>query len=130
MAQLLVLVIHDLSKVDEVVHYWVEQGVSGMTLIDTRGWTQHVDRSDYRDDLPLFPSLRKLVESTEDINRMVMSVVPDTFDVDELVSRTEEILGPLRDPETGILFVLPVSNVYGLQPGREAGPADDFPPVA
>lgn len=115
MAKLLVLVIHDLSKVDDVVRFWVEQGVSGMTLIDTRGWTQHVGKSDIRDDLPLFPSLRSLMESTEELNRTVLSVVPDAFDVTELVERTEAILGPLDDPETGILFVLPVLSVYGLQ---------------
>jgi hypothetical protein len=115
MAKLLVLVIHDLSKVDQVVRDWVEQGVAGMTLIGTRGWTQHIGDSDFRDDLPLFPSLRSLLESTEELNRMIMSVVPENFDMQILVERTESILGSLDDPETGILFVLPVLEVYGLK---------------
>ncbi len=115
MAKLLVLVIHDLSKVDQVVRDWVEQGVSGMTLFDTRGWTQHIGDSDIRDDLPLFPSLRSILESTEELNRMIMSVVPEEFDVEALVRKTEAVMGSLDDPETGILFVLPVLAVYGLK---------------
>jgi len=37
-----------------------------------------------------------------------------------LIRATERVLGPLDDPGTGILFVVPVVRVAGLQPRRQA----------
>jgi hypothetical protein len=40
--------------------------------------------------------------------------VPDGFDVEALVAVTEKITGTLDEPNTGILFTLPVTRVWGL----------------
>lgn len=39
--------------------------------------------------------------------------------VDRLVKITQEILGDLDKPNTGVLFVLPVSRVVGLHGAKE-----------
>ena len=67
-----------------------------------------------RDDLPLMPSLRKLLETEEYNHRTIFSVVPDEFDVDDLVRRTEALVGDFDQPDSGFLFVVPVSRVRGL----------------
>jgi hypothetical protein len=57
----------------------------------------------------------------EAASRTVFSVVPDDFDVDRLVQSAEAVIGSLDDDHSGILFVVPVSRVVGLQ-DRSNGP--------
>jgi nitrogen regulatory protein PII len=120
MPQLVSLVLHDMDKVDDVLHAWLESGVPGLTLLDSSGLSHHVGRAGLRDDLPVFPSLRSMLESTEAHNRLLFTVVGDDFDLEGLIRRTERVTGSLDHPGTGILFVVPVTRVLGLQPGRPA----------
>jgi nitrogen regulatory protein PII len=121
MSQLIVLVIHDPAQVDDVIHAWVEAGVGGLTIFDSSGLAQRVQGPAIRDDLPLFPSLRSVMRGQEAASRTVFSVVPDDFDVDRLVQSAEAVIGSLDDDHSGILFVVPVSRVVGLQ-DRSNGP--------
>ena len=73
------------------------------------------ERQAHKDDLPLMPSLRALIEQEEFNHRTVFSVVSDDLDLDELIRRTEAVVGSFDDPLTGILFVLPVLKVRGLR---------------
>jgi nitrogen regulatory protein P-II 1 len=115
MPQLVSLVVHDCGMCDELVHAWVEAGVTGLTLLDSSGLSQHLQREGIADDIPLFPSVRRLLKETEQTSRTVFSVVDDEFDLDRLVAVTERVLGRLSEPETGILFVTPVTRVVGLR---------------
>lgn len=126
MPLLVSLVIHDPGRADEIVRAWLEAGVTGMTLLDSGGLGRHMREHELRDDLPLFPSLRKVLEGEEHHSRLLFSVVPDDFNVDRLVEATERVLGPLDRPDSGILFVLPVVRAVGLQPYRR-GSADAEP---
>lgn len=119
MPKLVYLVIQDPSKVDEVICAWVEAGVSGLTVFDSSGWTNRSYEQGARDDLPLFPSLRMMLRGHEQHNRTIFSVVPDAFDLDALIKLTVDIVGELDAPDTGILFVLPLERVVGLQPPKK-----------
>jgi nitrogen regulatory protein P-II 1 len=118
MPNLIGLVIHDVDKVDGVLHAWLEVGISGVTLLDTSGLSHHMQQAGLRDDLPVFPSIRRMLESTELHNRLLFTIVPDDFNVDSLIRETEAVLGELTRPGTGILFILPVARAVGLQPRR------------
>lgn len=125
MPQLVSLVVHDPGRADEIVRAWLGAGVTGMTLLDSSGLGRHLRERDLRDDLPLFPSLRKVLEGEERHSRLLFSVVPDDFDIDRLIEATERVLGPLDCPDSGILFVVPVVRAVGLQPyRREAADAE------
>jgi len=67
-----------------------------------------------REDLPLMPSLEDLIETPERFNRTLMTLVENDEMIDHVVEATEEVVGKLDDPNTGILAVLPLSRVYGL----------------
>jgi hypothetical protein len=119
MAELVVLVIDDSNLVDEVVHAWLEVGVAGATLLDSAGLGHLLSQGGPRDDLPIIPSLASLLRAREETNRTLFTLVPDGFDVDALIAATERILGPLDNPDTGILFTLPVLRTRGLHRRRE-----------
>ncbi|MCL4302552.1 MAG: hypothetical protein KJ077_43080 [Anaerolineae bacterium] len=114
MTQLVVLVLDDPDKTEEVLAAWVTVGVSGATILDSSGLSHEFGRRALRDDLPLFPSLEDLLRSREEPHRTLFAVVPDGFDIDALVAATEEITGVFDEPDTGILFVIPVIQAWGL----------------
>lgn len=118
MPQMAILVIDDPAQVDAVVRSWIEAGISGLTILDSSGWASMMEDVGLLDDVPLFPSTRSILRGREATNRTIFSVIPDDFEIDRLVAKTEEHLGPLDQPHTGILIVLPITKVVGLQPRR------------
>jgi hypothetical protein len=113
MADLVVLVLNDPEKTDEVLAAWVDAGVSGATILNSTGLARHMDGFGARDDLPLIPSLSSLLRAQETAHRTMFVLVPDGFNIDNLIAATEAEIGRLEEPHTGILFVVPVSRVVG-----------------
>lgn len=115
MPELVILVLDDSSKFNDVITAWIKVGVPGLTLIDSAGFGHALNHMEEgaRNDLPLLPSFASLLRVREDPSRMLFSVVPDGFPVDTLIEATENITGPLTEPDTGILFTLPVTRVRG-----------------
>ncbi|MBI1880162.1 MAG: hypothetical protein HYR94_18405 [Chloroflexi bacterium] len=118
MPELVALVLNDADKTDEVLAAWLAVGVPGTTILDSTGLGHRMGKPGIRDDLPLFPSLEDILRSREEQHRTLFAVVPDGFDMEALVTATEKITGPLEEPDTGILFVVPVTRAWGLHRGR------------
>src|SRR5574342_309385 len=108
MAELVVLVLDNPAQTGDVLDAWLAAGVSGVTILHSTGLTHHVGKRGVRDDLPLIPSLTDILRGREEPHRTLFAVVSDGFDVEALVNATEKITGPLDEPNTGILFVVPV----------------------
>ena len=120
MPKLVVAVVLDIGICHDVVRVWEEAGVTGATILDSIGM-RHLMKQARRDDLPLMPSLRSLLESEEYNHRTILSVVPDGFDVDGLIRRTEALVGNFDDDDSGFLFVVPVLQARGLGRPKPGG---------
>lgn len=111
------VVMSNMQKCHDVLTAWDKLGVSGVTVLESVGMHKIKQLRAQRDDLPLFPSLRHLVESEEYHHRTVFVVVDDDFDLDGLITATERAVGGSFDaPDTGILFVVPVTRALGMRP--------------
>jgi nitrogen regulatory protein PII len=108
-----ILILNDVDLLNEVLRAWEEVGIRGVTVLRSTGLGR-IGTALYRDDAPLFPSLRELLEHEEMHHFTLMSVV-DSRLVDAIIAVTERITGPLAHPNTGMLFTLPVSRVVGGQ---------------
>ena len=117
MPSLIVVVVTDMQVCHDVIRVWEEAGVPGATILDSMGMRHLQRRHTHRDDLPLMPSLRSMLEQEEYNHRTVFSVVPDGFDLDDLIRRTEELVGDFEAEHTGLIFVVPVLQVRGLRRG-------------
>jgi nitrogen regulatory protein P-II 1 len=113
--KLIVAIVTEMQVCHDVIRVWEEAGVPGATILDSLGMRHLQERQAQRDDLPLMPSLRAMLEQEEFNHRTVFSVVPDEFDVEDLIRRTEELVGDFEAPHTGLLFVVPVLTVRGLR---------------
>ena len=107
-------VLHDPDRLKEILNVWHETGVSGITILPSTGLKRFQESYVFRDDIPLMPDLENLVEQKEVLNRTLITIVPSEEMVDKVVAATQALVGNLNSPNTGILAVLPITKVYGL----------------
>ena len=112
MNSMVIFVLDDVDQCKDVLDAWEAAGISGVTILESSGLGR-VRQSGMRDDLPLMPSLSDLFKRAETRHRTLFTVVKDQAKIDALVEATQSVVGDLEQPNTGFLFVLPVSQVYG-----------------
>ena len=109
--QLLVCVINDPSKVDEILEAFLEMGITGATIIDSFGMGCQLVQ-----DVPIFAGFRNLLSGSSQYNKTIFSVIDDEEKLREAVRTVENIVGNLKSPSSGIIFTIPVNFVKGLKP--------------
>jgi nitrogen regulatory protein PII len=109
---LIVFVLNDPNQCGNLLDAWEDAGIRGVTILESSGLGR-VRRAGMRDDLPLMPSLLNLLKLEETQHRTLFSVVKSQQQIDAVVDATESVVGDLETEDTGILFVLPVAQVYG-----------------
>lgn len=114
MPTMIILVLDDISKLDDVMLAWRKAGSRGITILESSGAARLLARSGARDDLPLFPGLRSLAAHQEIHHRTLFTVLDDTVDLDAFFDATERITGKLDEPNTGVMVALPVLMGRGL----------------
>jgi nitrogen regulatory protein PII len=116
--RLLIAVIHDPAKLDEVLSGFLELGITGATVLQSEGMGSVLSQ-----EIPIFAGLQTLVAGARPQNRLVFSVIPET-QVEPAVALLQDVCGGLDSPGTGIAFTLPVDGVFGLAPelGGEGSP--------
>jgi hypothetical protein len=114
MNSLILFVLHDPTLLRDILTAWEKTGVLGITILPSSGLHRLDEIINMRDDIPLIPSLEDLVGEEEILNRTIFTIVDNDTLIDRLVDVTQEIVGNLDSPNTGILCVIPLSKVYGL----------------
>ena len=114
---LILFVLHNADKCDDLLDAWEETGVGGITILHSTGLGR-VRGGVLWDDLPLVPSLESLMEHEESFSRTLFTVVESESMVEQIVAVTQKTIGDLSLPNTGLLVVLPVVQAYGLQKQR------------
>lgn len=117
--QLLVLVLVDASRLAAVLNAWQEAGIPAATVLPSLGMR--------RAHGPL-SALWPLEQAAQ---RTLMAVVDDEEIVKRATRATVDIVGDFANPNTGILFAMPVHSALGLEkrppPKRKAEPEEQEP---
>lgn len=106
--KLMVIIVDQPDLVDEVVTGFLDIGVRGATIIESRGMGQIV-----RQDMPIFAGLASLFPETTG-SRMIISVMPADL-VDRVTELVDEIGSQFGQPNTAICFTLPVESFRGIR---------------
>ena len=109
--QLLIAVINEEEKLDEILSGLVELGVTGATIINSEGMGRVLSH-----DIPIFAGLGTLASRSRPQNQTIFSVIREEEKVAAVIDLLREICGDLEDPATGIVFTVPVNRVVGLAP--------------
>ena len=116
--RLLVAVVHDPERLDEILSGFIEIGITGATVLTSEGMGSVLSQ-----DIPIFAGLQTLVSGSRPQNRLILSVIAED-QVEPAVELLQDVSGNLDEPATGIAFTLPVDAVFGLAPqlGGESSP--------
>jgi hypothetical protein len=112
MPNVIFVVSPDLETCQDLLRAWQTVGVPTATILDSMG--VHEIKQQGRDDLPLFPSMRTLF-AHETPQRTMFAVVGDEVDIERVIAVSEQAAGSFDAPNSGILFVMPVTHVRGLR---------------
>ncbi len=113
MSYLVVFVLDNPDLCQDVLDAWESAGVKGITILESTG-IGRVRKNGLRDDLSLMPNLADLFRSTETHNRTLFSIVDDLDIAHALVEAIQNTVGDLEKPDKGLLFIVPLIEVYGL----------------
>ncbi|MBN1354971.1 hypothetical protein JXA40_01740 [bacterium] len=108
---LLLCIIKDFNKVEAILTGFLDLGITGATVIDSRGMGEIIS-----EDIPVFAGLRSFFPRGNLHTYIILSVVKH-IQIADAFSLIREICGDLCEPGTGIVFTLPVTKVYGLAQG-------------
>jgi len=106
--QLLVAVINHEEHVDDILAAFVELGITGATVVESKGMGRVLSR-----EVPIFAGLQSLNSRSRAANRTLFCVADDEK-VDAAISLIQDVCGNLSTPGVGIVFTVPVGRVVGL----------------
>ena len=113
---LLIAVVNQEEKLEEVLSGFMEIGVTGATVINSEGMGRLLAR-----EVPIFAGLAALQRRTRPRNQTLFAVIQDDAKVDRALALLQEVCGSLDEPGTGIAFTVPVTRVVGLKPEMTEG---------
>ncbi len=104
----MVIVLGQPQLVDEVITGFLDLGVTGATVIDSRGMGQII-----RQDMPIFAGLASLFPVSTG-SRVVLSVMPAEL-VESVFKMVEEIVGQVSEGNSAVCFTVPVDEFRGIR---------------
>ena len=109
--QLLILILNKVECLKDIMDELAEKGITGATILDSRGIAQSMfsDNAGYA----FLGSLRSLLDPAHKESKTVLMVIDDEAlpVISEVINRQT---GGLENPDTGVLFCVPVIYSEGL----------------
>ncbi len=106
---MIIFVLHDPDRLDQLLAAWEKAGVKGATLIESTGIHS---RKKVRVPMRYVFSGSSVQETG---NVTIMTVVPDQEMVAKCLAAVEEVIGDLEKPNTGIFTAFPLTTGKGLK---------------
>ncbi|HEU0300518.1 MAG TPA: hypothetical protein VFR37_13705 [Longimicrobium sp.] len=113
--QLLIAVINQEEKLEEILSGFLEIGITGATLVNSEGMGRLL-----ASEVPIFAGLQALAGRTRPRNQTLFSVMDDDK-VEGALALLQEVCGSFDTPATGIAVTVPVTRVLGLKPEMSGG---------
>lgn len=109
----LFLILNETEYLDDILAAFVEVGVKGATILDSQGMASAIASNSNR-QIPLFGSLKSFLDSSRPYNKTVFTVVESEELLNRAVNAINSVVGDISKPGIGLMFSVPVGNIYGL----------------
>ena len=109
---ILFLVLNKTEYLDEILDKFVEVGVKGATILDSQGMGSALSSGEK--STPFFGGLKALLDNTRPYNKTVFTVIEDEETLNNAVKEVKKILGNINEPGAGLMFTLPVGEIFGM----------------
>jgi hypothetical protein len=107
------LVLDNPALLNDVLEAWTDAGVRGTTILESTG-VHRVRARASTQDAPFMLGFSRLLRTDQVGHNTLFAVVRDMEIVERVVAATEEVVGDLSQPNTGVLFAVPVAAAWGL----------------
>ncbi len=101
------------ALLNDVLEAWTDVGVRGVTILESTG-VHRVRARASSHDAPFMLGFSRLLRTDQVGHNTIFAVVRNLDIVEEVVAATEKVVGDLNQPNTGLLFAVPVTAVWGL----------------
>ncbi len=109
--QLFALILKKTELVDTLMKELFEAGIKGGTLINGEGMAKALNNFD---DIPVFGILRRAWDEPDrEMVKTLLLVLKDE-QVQVAIDTVKKVIGDLNEPNTGIMFTMPVNIVEGF----------------
>lgn len=108
---LLVMVLDDSTKLNEVLEAWVEAGIQGITILESTGLNRVLPRHAPE---PMYASFSYLFGSARSGHNTLFAIIDSMEVAQAAVSLTEAVVGDLAQPHTGIICAVPIARTWGI----------------
>ena len=105
------LILNKVECLDDLLLELGNYGIHGATILSSEGMGRRLLKED-DDTLRFIGSLRQLLDPDREESKMLICVLKDE-QVPFFKQAVIDIVGDLREPDTGIMFTLPVDMIYG-----------------
>ena len=125
MANLLIIILDDLNRMPALLQALRRIGVPGATILESAGayrvesWLSRVGLG----------GLDRMFESREVRRRTILAAIEEEDLLAQAIAEAEQVMGGFDRPDSGLLLVLPVSQVKGLHKIMPKEPQDELPPA-
>ena len=108
--QLVTIVLNKVEVLEDLLESFSDNGIYGATILESQGMAHALSETS---DMSFMFALRSVLNPTLSESRTIFLVAEDE-DVKKISRVTNEVTGGLDQPDTGILFALPVTYTEGL----------------
>jgi nitrogen regulatory protein PII-like uncharacterized protein len=109
--ELLMVFLKKVELVDEVMNHLAEAGIRGGTIVEGTGMAKSLVNTD---NLPMFGMLRYILSDEEKLKCKILFFAIDEDQVALAQQKIKEIVGDFREPNTGVMFTIPIRNTEGF----------------
>ncbi len=108
---LLVMVLDDIERLNDVLNAWTEAGIPGITILESTGVNRVLQR--HTADAA-FAGFSHIFGGGRVGHNTIFSIINDLDLAERAVKETEKVVGNINKPHTGILFAVPVAKTWGM----------------
>mgnify|MGYP001020698360 CR=1 FL=1 len=110
--QLLLIVLNKIDKLDELLETFLDKGFSGATIINSTGMLSELAKN--MENYPIFGSLRYIIDLDRQENKTIFMALKDE-QVEPAKQIVRDVIGDLSEPDTAVLFTLPILTAEGIE---------------
>lgn len=110
----LFIVLNEAEYLEEILERFVELGVRGATILDSQGMGSAITNSGGGRE-PFFGAIRSFLDNSRPYNKTIFTVIEDEERLASTIKAVKDILGDINKPGVGMMFTLPVGNIYGMK---------------
>jgi nitrogen regulatory protein PII len=107
----LILILNRTEVLEKLLEGFSEAGIKGGTIIDSTGMARELLKTE---DINFIGSLRNLINPERNENKTLLFALHDE-QVKTALDLINDVVGDLSDPDSGIVFTIPIDYIKGLK---------------